>query len=194
VTNRVPRRRLINTHTQLSTPQQKAADAALRALLASEGEDAVTRVYANAVADARLERFYAETERFVGGPIELDDREHSHLHRLGEDSGRCSQDCDVYRVIGRLGDHQKRWRCGEKFVLITTDDYDLRWEDLQRLVDYCRDHGYEAVASARNSYYFPAAAIQVRVAPAGTQQAMWDRELPSPWPASAPDAPRPSER
>lgn len=150
--------RLYSTHSRLLSAEERAARDALVALLEAEGEDAVTRIYALAVARARLALFLTQAERKAGGPVDLDDREHSHPSRVGQPPGRCTPEC----VPTRLLDHPRAWRSGRQFVLYTGDEYSLGWEKLQHLVDYGREHGLRIDATA-DSYYFAGRTIRVDV-------------------------------
>ncbi|GAB3259972.1 hypothetical protein [Kineosporia babensis] len=172
--------RLVANLTVPSTPAQEVANEALSALLQQEGAETVERVFASVVAEPRLQAFLDANSGGPGAPISIDARPHSHPDRLGEpDDEPCSAECDVYQHTGRLGERQRHWRIGDRFSLVTTDEHDLSWNNLQEIVDYCQRHDLEASASARSSFYFPGRTIQVSYTRPNPREPLWNRRAPA---------------
>lgn len=123
---------------------------ALSALLAAQGEDAVSRAFAEASAEARAEDFAKSRGlKRSGGRL--------CVHRL---SGR---QCDLRDCVPPAGDHDTLWLRHGKPALYLAQPYQLEWEDLKRLVEFCAANGLRAGVDTWPSFHFPAHVLSVHI-------------------------------
>ena len=122
----------------------------LSELLAAQGEDAVSRAFAEASAEAR----FGDFARSRG--LKLSDGRLC-IHRL---SGR---QCDLKDCFPPVGDHDTLWIRDGKPAVYLAQPYQLEWEELKGLVEFCVKNGLRAGVDTWPSFHFPAHVLSVHI-------------------------------
>lgn len=121
---------------------------ALRALMEAQDEDAASRAYAEAVAEA----YEASFARSRG---------------LKPSQGHAC----VYRLIGRRcqgthlappgGDHDTLWLKDGRPEIYLMQPYGLGWRKMRELIAFCLQHGLKADVDVWPSFHFPGHVLSV---------------------------------
>ena len=122
----------------------------LKQLLESEGRDSVSRAYAEVVEpvarwDFRRDRKVASSSWPDGCVAPLFGE--PHVDPEDVDGPWC-------RHCGAPGDHTEVLLTDNGAVFVS-QPYELRWEALQQLVEWCKERGLRADLSAWESWHFP---------------------------------------
>jgi hypothetical protein len=134
----------------------RATIAQLKALMAAEGTDTVSRAYAAAVWDT-----YAKHYAVAYG---LERAASACLHRLLHRGPCRSRDRGGLPCRLPGADHDSLWRVGRDALLYVSQPYGLSWESLQEAEAVCRRYGFEMQIETYPSWHFPGHVLTVEVA------------------------------
>lgn len=123
----------------------------LQQLLKEEGEENVTRAFAEASYEARKNAY----SKSLG--IELSSSGHVCIHRLL--GNRCpNEECKSPQIIPG-SDHCSEWKKEGNTFVIVSQPYGIRYENIKNTITFCEEYGLEADINARLSWHFPGSTI-----------------------------------
>ena len=123
---------------------------AMRALMAVQGSDAVSRAYAEVVADEHREVF-------------------AKSRGLKQSDGRlCVQrlvgkQCNFQDCAPPAGDHDTLWLKDGKPALYLMQPYGLNWENMKKLVAFCERRGLKASVDTWPSFAFAGWVLSIEI-------------------------------
>lgn len=123
---------------------------AMRALMEVQGADAVSRAYAEVVADKHREIF--ATSR---GLKESDGR--LCVQRL------VGKQCNLQDCMPPGGDHDTLWLRDGKPALYHMQPYGLSWDDMKKIVAFCERRGLQASVAAWPAFYSPGTVLSISI-------------------------------
>ena len=137
-----------------SEAYEKAVEALTR-LLKEEDPDSVERACAEILAPIREKKFleWRELERYLDLPRNCVAELLGKRHR-----DPCCEYCGP-----PVDDHTQSFVKDGKIITLVTQPYDLSWETMHKLVEYCRRLGLRADVSAQNSWYFPGRTLAIQL-------------------------------
>ena len=143
-----------------ASKQYLAALAALRALLAAEGEDDVHRVYSDAVHVAYKEQYTKRDGLKESAGALCVQRLLGKQCKVGYQGKRC--EC---RPPG--ADHMSLWLKDGKPHVYVMQPYGLSYRQLAELYQFCERHGLRADVDAWPGWHFPGSVLHVAITKAG---------------------------
>ncbi len=129
------------------TEQYLRALRALRELLEAQGMDAVSSVYAEAVAENHYQAFAGKGFKQSDGRL--------CVQRLW------GRQCNLKDCVPPSGDHDTLWLQNGKPAMYVTQPYGLEWETMRKLVAFCERHGLKADVAAWPSFHYPGQVISI---------------------------------
>ncbi|MDX9704056.1 MAG: hypothetical protein RBU23_13575 [Candidatus Auribacterota bacterium] len=141
--------------SSIKTPSDnyKKAISALRRLLSEEGEEIVSRAFAEVTADARKANFINANK------LEFPTENHICIHRL---AGKPCPEKECYSSIIPRADYLSEWRKNGKTKMIVSQPYRLSFDEIKQTIAFCEEFGLEAIIEARSSWHFPSTTISVQ--------------------------------
>lgn len=142
------------SHGFMDKPSEKYKQAvlALRELLRAQGEEDVTRAFAEAIWEARQNTFAKKYG------VKLASNSHVCIHRLlGK---RCPKVCGSPGMIP-AADHCSEWKKDGETVIVVSQPYGLSYSRLKETVAFCEEHGLEASIDSLLSWHFPGSVVSV---------------------------------
>ena len=160
---------------------------ALCDLLEAEGPESVLRAYAEVMEEAASKAFceHWQVEQ-APGSTDCTARLFGKRHR--DPDTPAGPSCRYCHPPG--SDHAKLYvRDGEGAVFLS-QPYELGWEEMQELVEWCRERGLRADVSARESWYFPGWTVAVRILTPEALRGSWQARRGEKHGAAAPGTPQ----
>ncbi|MBI4376692.1 MAG: hypothetical protein HY549_09615 [Elusimicrobia bacterium] len=123
----------------------------LRELLDAQGEDAVSRAYAEVVAETCYQLFADKGFKRSDGRL--------CVQRL------LGKQCNLKDCVPPSGDHDTLWLQNGKPARYVTQPYGLEWETMRKLVAFCENYGLKANVDAWPSFHFPGRVLSIHLSP-----------------------------
>lgn len=131
------------------TEQYLRALGALRELLEAQGEDAVNRAYAEAVAETCYQLFAGKGFKRSDGRL--------CVHRL------LGKQCNLKDCLPPSADHDTLWLQNGKPARYIMQPYGLTWDDMKKLVAFCESHKLKADVDTWPSFHFPGRVLSIHL-------------------------------